>query len=41
MPDFDIRLPALIEAAFDEDIYQRRISISRDEKIDEWLTVLK
>ena len=40
MPDFDTRLPALIEAVFDAELYWRTISIPKSDKIDNWLLVV-
>ena len=40
MSDFDSRLPALIEAAFDAELYQRAISIPKSDEIDNWLLVV-
>jgi len=34
MPDFDSRLPTLIKVAFDDEIYQRAISVPKDALID-------
>ena len=40
MWEIDSRLPALIEAAFDAEIYWRAISIPKSNKIDNWLLVV-
>jgi len=40
MLEIDSRLPALIEAAFDTEIYQRAISILKSDKIDNRLLLV-
>ena len=39
MPDFDSRLPALIKAAFNAELYWRAISIPKSDEINNWLLV--
>ena len=40
MSEIDSRLPALIEAAFNTEIYRRAISIPKSNEIDNWLLVV-
>jgi len=40
MSEIDSRLPALIEAAFNTEIYRRAISIPKSDEIDNWLLVV-